>query len=182
MYAEPFLIGKSRVLLRPSVRALCAIEKNLKCSVVSLLMDLHCGNISVQSLRIIVYEMARAAGVYALPVFEDVALQQSIPELQALLLRGIGCAPEIQDELDMSMLHALVQPNWQDIFISYVGILGRPIYEFWEMTLAEYALVTQGFCLQNNIDPVASAAPATSHDLIELMQSFPDDCIADTSN
>ena len=62
-------------------------------------------------------------------------------------------------------------PDWREMFLTYVGIMGRPVAEFWQLTVAEYELAVEGFCLLQHID---TTSPATSHELAEMLKRFPD--------
>ncbi len=152
-------VGRRRVLLRPSIGALCAIDRQTGFAIGKLIETMP-----ESSLRIIANEGMRAAGS---PVFRmtDKALREVRGHLRAFLLRGIGCVDETL---------SVRQPDWRDMFVTYVGLMGRPVSEFRDITLAEYSLAVEGFCLLHHIDSAAASAPATSQDLAEMVKRFPD--------
>ncbi len=91
-------------------------------------------------------------------------------------------APEEEDALcevaKAFLAHALQDIsafNWRDMFTLYVGMMGRPTAEFWNITPAEYLLAVEGFCQLRGIAPEAAGMPATSHDLAEMVRRFGDD-------
>ena len=110
--------------------------------------------------------------------FTDEQIKVAIPDLMAFLLRGIGQQATITSDV----IKSLKQPDWRDMFMTYVGIMGRPISEFKSITLEEYALVVEGFCMLHQIDIQSVAIPATSQDLAEMLERFPDEKIEHNSS
>ena len=92
--------------------------------------------------------------------------------LRNFLLAGIGATGQPTE----NTLRNLKSPDWLDMFKTYVGMMGHSAQEFWQLTLEEYELAREGFCLAHQIEYLASTAAtaATRHDLAALTQLFPD--------
>lgn len=144
--------GDTQVVLRPTLGALGAIEQATGRPVKQLLAE----GMKADTLR----QVAEIAGAGKAHITDEELLSQkaAITSFLAGALGGGGASPD-----------------FREMFMIYVGVMGRPVAEFWNITLAEYALVLEGFCLHHNIDLAAAGMPATSHDLAEMQERFPDD-------
>ena len=168
--------GETSCMLRPTIGALCAIEKHSHLTIIQLITLFYTVHLPMPTLRLMVREGAKAAG--DIPhddmLSDDQALRTLVPQLRCFLLQGIGYADPDATSFDAKALQSLRQPDWDDMFMTYVGIMERQATEFWQITLTEYALAVEGFCLRHDIDSLSSAAPATSQDLAEMLQQYPD--------
>lgn len=173
LFADHYItLGDKRVALRPTLEAIHAIEAQTGLGTLSLIALLHARKLPPAMLRIIAHEGARAAdGV--LEDASDESLQQAAPALCEFLLSGIGCEATA-DALDVALFRSLRQPDWQDMFKTYVGMMGHSVQEFRQLTYSQYLLAVEGFCMLHGVEPSATAAPATSRDLREMLQRFPD--------
>lgn len=166
LYSETITIAGHVYTWRPSIASLCRMEVNSGCTITDMMKLLHCNKQDDELLRVLAKQLC-----VEIP---DAALRQCAPEFLRVLLAAMGHAPTHQ----AGALPALSQPDWRDLFMTYVGVMGRPVAEFWEMTLAEYALALAGFCLRNEMEVAAVGAPATSREVLELMKTFPDHAAA----
>ncbi|MFW0777690.1 MAG: GTA-gp10 family protein [Rickettsiales bacterium] len=170
----PIRINEHTYRLRPTIGALCNIEAQTESSIVTLITDLHESQLPCDTLRLILSEGAKAANTpLKTAKLSKKILKNTLPQLCTLLLQGIGCA-EASVPLNAQILKLLHQPDWQDMFKIYVGMMGYSTQEFQQITLAEYLLAVEGFAQFHDID-ISTATPATSQDLAEMLQKFPDE-------
>jgi len=72
----------------------------------------------------------------------------------------------------LELLTPALNADWREMFKIYVGVMGKNAAEFWQLTLEEYALAFEGFCLAHGI---GIHPPDINHDqLTALMARFPD--------
>lgn len=173
------IIAEKHYRLRPSIRALCRIESQTNLTTQALIAATAASGLPAFTLRPILREGIKAAENIGddVPVSDD-QLVAAAPHLFAFLLQGLGHEPIFPGMTDPGVMKNIRQPNWQDIFKTYMGVMGRPVQEFWQMTLVEYALAFEGFCLVHKIDGLSASAPATATDVAELLQQFPDEMSA----
>lgn len=107
---------------------------------------------------------------------------QPLPALCAALRAGTADIKTIRRVLGNKALtpHQLAEllepyPNldYAEMFTIFAGIMGRSAGEFWQVSVEEYVLIYEGFCLSHNITADASA-PLTRQQLAAMMNRFPD--------
>ncbi|MGE3714351.1 MAG: hypothetical protein AB7F82_07490 [Alphaproteobacteria bacterium] len=94
--------------------------------------------------------------------------------MRNFLLEGIGFYEYGNQALPLNVLRKLQRPDWLDMFRTYVGMMGHSAQEFWQITLEEYLLAVEGFCLLHRITPSSAATTATARDLHAMIERFPD--------
>ncbi len=144
-------IAGRHVRLRASIGALCAIEQRLLMPL-SALVD---QSLNTAQARIILHEALSAAGHTGATFADDE------PHL----------IEYAQRYLKQNMQH-LPDASWQELFLIYAGVMNRAAQEFWTITLAEYTLITEGFCMMHGFEPQSALPPATSQDLAEMIKRF----------
>lgn len=107
------------------------------------------------------------------PLRKLVAEEANISEKHTLALRdfllaGIGMTKPLAE----NSLRNLKSPDWMDMFKTYVGMMGHSAQEFWQLTLEEYELAREGFCLAHHIESLPTAA--THQELAAMARQFPD--------
>jgi hypothetical protein len=90
------------------------------------------------------------------------------------LLYGLGYREEEFANMYPRDVKQLPQIDWDDMLRIATGMMGYTAKEFWRMTMLEFMRAYEGFCLLHGIEAASTAAPATSHDLAELLKQFPD--------
>ncbi len=171
----PIRINEHTYRLRPTIGALCSIEAQTGLTTLSMISLLHGARLPAAALRIIVNEgMNAIENASDIPECSDEALTKTSMGLCSFLLTGIGCDMTSRS-LDSVTFSGLTQPDWQDMFKTYVGMMGRNAEEFWQLTMHEYMLAVEGFCALKGIETLSASAPATSQDLAEMLQKFPDE-------
>jgi len=167
-------INESNYRIRPTIGALCSIEAQTGLPTLSMISLLYGAHLPATALRIIINEgMNATENPTGILEYSDESLKNVSMGLCSFLLTGVGCDMTSRS-LDSVTFNTLKQPDWQDMFKTYVGMMARSTEEFWQLTIHEYMLAMEGFCTLQGIETIHAAFPATSGELAELMQRFPD--------
>jgi hypothetical protein len=170
------MLGGQPHVLRPSFQALYAIEQRSRLTIRGLLALLCAHGLPASALRIIAEEGLAASGYIPDDLdLSDERLKPAAHTLRNFLLYGLGCAlDDPRAPLDAATIRALAVPDWHDLYKTFTGMMGRAGHEFWQTTLPEYWLTYEGFFAMHGLESLQHGAPATSADLAELMERFPD--------
>lgn len=165
-----------RYTLKPSLGALYEIEQRLDMTIPEAIAMVSTGQAPAPMIRTILQEGLAAAGHNPANVrLSRRALRLMTPALCHLLLLGLGCV--VDDPAlppDRKTLATLAPLDWEDMYRNATGMMGKNANEFWHMTLTEYRLAFEGFCMLHGIESYHGATPATSLDLSDMMERFPD--------
>ncbi|MFO0388657.1 MAG: hypothetical protein ACK502_02910 [Alphaproteobacteria bacterium] len=137
--------------LRASIAALCAIEQHLNLPIHTLAEHTFTNAQAV----FILHAGIDAAGYQPIHITDD---EPHLHEYARAFIAGA-----LQDKTEL---------NWRGMFTTFTGIMNRPTAEFWNITLAEYSLIVEGFCLMHGLEPHRALPPATSQDLAEMIRRF----------
>ena len=90
------------------------------------------------------------------------------------LVQGLGYTRQEADEIHSANLGQLPGICWDDLFKVATGFMGKSTDEFWRMTMHEFLLAYEGFCMLHDIKLAPYGTPATQHDVRSMMRQFPD--------
>ncbi|MCH2547177.1 MAG: phage tail assembly chaperone [Alphaproteobacteria bacterium] len=196
------VIGKRICGLRPSFAALHAIEAHTHVSIPQVIAHIDSPSCHAEVVRHVLEQGILAYDADAtLPKLRSkqwLALRETAV---AFLIQGLGCridagatknspAPTVVSNVSQSVTPVEQQEkqdssasrfeplDWQQVYKTATGLLGKTEDEFWQMTYPGLMLQCEAHAAAQGIEIAEVGHPATPDDLLTMMQQYPDSLTA----